>query len=183
MTKRHVAGMIQGAGLFAIWFAGQMQGLKEFCDERGLEFPAPPELKIYPIAGVKAMAERCNRLMPDDMAIQILAVPETKSHKHFDRHGSEIPCETFRFLHEREGYGHVGMWKSPHGVIVSTQWIGKEDCRFQTRIHAPGTDWHGRTRNYLTEAEAIQGHSDAVAHTATEGPGTWLHENPRTSEE
>lgn len=156
---------IGGYGLWSIWLANQVAEIDAHCKREGNPSPLPAPLAEFPVALAASMVGFINTQLPAELklSLRIEAAPKVPPHKHFDRHGNEIGCDTFHYLHNRDDYGVVGQWSSANAdTLVSTLWIGQGDCLFESRVFSTDPQWNGRTMTYMSEADARRGHDHIV---------------------
>lgn len=153
---RSLVNRLVGYGIWSIYMANTLQDVKRRCDEEGYDLPFPEMFGEYPIALGSQMNAFCNLEMPNGIAMN-LNIVEVEPHKHRDKYGAEISCETRQYLLDRDNYAGIAMWESGE-TVVSTIWVGDDDCDFETRVFSSDSRWNGHAMEYKTLAEAEAGH-------------------------
>ena len=100
--------------------------------------------------------------------------------RYYDRQGKPLPdVVTWCRLLEMRSYQHAAETTLPHGLWVSTVWLGLDHnfnpngppLIFETTVFRTKADLEGlETRRYSTEPEARAGHDALCAEWATEQP-------------
>jgi len=88
---------------------------------------------------------------------------------YYDKQGNPLSSTEVNSLLEDREYRTVGRDKLQDGTVVSTVWLGidhslgsKEPVIFETMVFNPAGESLD-CRRYCTEAEALEGHQQAVA--------------------